>query len=45
MNSTVDGEEEDTEEDEEDSNILEKISTAGPTVSAHTTVQNSGNPP
>ena len=45
MNATVDEEEEETEEDEEDSNRLEKSATSGPTVSAHTTVQNAVNPP
>ena len=37
-------EEEETEEEEEDSNNPEKSATAGPMVSAHTTVQNAGNP-
>ena len=41
----VDEEEEETEEDEEDSNNPEKSATAGPMVSAHTTVQNAGNSP
>ena len=45
MNATVDEEEEETEEDEEDSNIPEKRATDGTTVSAHTTVQNTGKPP
>ena len=44
MNATVYEEEDETEEDEEDSNIPEKSATSGPTVSAHTTVQNAGNP-
>ena len=45
MNTRVDKEEEETEEEEEDSNIPEKIATARPTVYAHTTIQNTGNPP
>ena len=45
MNAMVDKEEEKTEEDKEDSNNPEKSATAIPMVSAHTTVQNSGNPP
>ena len=45
MTATVDKEEEESEEDEEYNNIPEKISTAGPTVSAHTIVPNAGNPP
>ena len=45
MNATIDDEEEETEEEEEESNIPEKSATDGPTVYAHTTVQNVGNPP
>ena len=45
MNATVDKEEEEIEEGEEERNSPEKSATAGPTVSAHTTVQNAGNPP
>ena len=45
MNATVDEEEEEIEDDEEESNNPERSATAGPTVSAHTTVQNAGNPP
>ena len=45
MNAMVEEEEEETEEDEEDRNNPEKSATTGPTVSAHTTVQNAGNPP
>ena len=45
MNAMVDKKEEETEEDEEDSNNPEKSATAGTMVSAHTIVQNSGNPP
>ena len=45
MNAMVNKEEEETEEEEEDSNNPEKSATAGPMVSAHTTVQNAGNPP
>ena len=41
----VDKEEEETEEEEEDSNSPAKSATAGTMVSAHTTVQNAGNPP
>ena len=45
MNATVHKEEEKTEEDDEDIKTPEKSATSGPTVSAHTTVQNKGNPP
>ena len=45
MNATVDEEEDETEEDKENRNSPEKSDNAGPTVSAHTTVQNAGNPP
>ena len=45
LSPMVDKEEEETYEDEEDSNNPEKSATAGPMVSAHTTVQNTGNPP
>ena len=45
MNATVKKEEEETEDEEEDSNNPEKSATAGPMVSAHTTVQNAGKPP
>ena len=45
MNWMVDKEEKETEKDKEDSNNPEKIATAGPMVSAHTTVQNADNPP
>ena len=45
MNAMVYKEKEETEEDEGDSNNPEKSATAGPMVSAHTTVHNAGNPP
>ena len=45
MNATVNEEEEEREEEEEYSNNPEKSATAGPMVSAHTTVHNAGNPP
>ena len=45
MDAMVDEEEEEIEEDAEDSNNPEKSATSGPTVSAHKTVQNAGNPP
>ena len=45
MNTMVNKEEEETEEEDEESNNPEKIATAGPMVSAHTTVQNVSNPP
>ena len=45
MNAMVNEEEEETEEEEEDSNRPKKSATDGTMVSAHTTVQNAGNPP
>ena len=45
MNAAVNIKKEETEEEEEDSNNPYKSATAGPMVSAHTTVQNVDNPP